>query len=344
MKLRLIVFVIGFCIVGGILAYVSVNLRSGSEVRTTDWQMLSEADPMFVHAGAYRHLHFFDSDVGIAVTGLSISTTDDGGRSWRSVRDGSGSGFHGLIFTTPQSGWIVGSDSGTPLILTTSTRGLHWQDWKKLDFDQRVLQGVSGKIRYFSDICFDQSGKAWLVGNSGIVQAELGEKTVSISSVFHTPEIMYSVACGDAGDVWAVGQNGVYRYKEEWQRQELARNLRFVKVLADGSNVWLLGEEEVATSLEDEGGRGLLLKSENGGQSWTNLTPVAAPALFDLHSSKHGVWLIGSRGRIYFSKDSGTSWHESKSPTSKDLFEIYFLDSKTAWIAGDKATILGYRP
>lgn len=94
MKTAILIFLIGLFLALAGLVYVGSNQTSEGPSRL-EWKILSEAEPMFVHAGAYRHPFFFDKENGIAVTGLSIEKTSDGGKTWASVRDWPEMTFYG---------------------------------------------------------------------------------------------------------------------------------------------------------------------------------------------------------------------------------------------------------
>lgn len=244
----------------------------------------------------------------------------------------------GLIFTESENGWIVGKEKELPLVLKTTNRGLDWKDWKKVNFDQESRRKLDGKISYFLDICFDPAGHSWIVGSGGIVEAFLDGENLKVSSIFPTAEILASVSCDNAGEVWAVGQNAVFHYRNGWNKKEIDKKHFLVGVKSDGNDVWILGGDN--SKPEADEAPGILLRSRNNGLTWENKTPESASVLYDLYLKDGKGWLIGAGGKIYYSTDNGNSWIGSKSPTKNDLVDIFFLDSKNGWISGDRATIL----
>ncbi len=95
------------------------------------WFLLTEAEPVFTHAGPYLSIFFFDKNNGIAVGSISIDKTNDGGTNWSAVKnwDENNRGFSSIISANGQL-WIVGSEKNKPLILTTKTDGSNWADWR----------------------------------------------------------------------------------------------------------------------------------------------------------------------------------------------------------------------
>ena len=159
---------------------------------------------------------------------------------------------------------------------------------------------------------------------------------------FSTKESLFSISCNNSGDIFAVGENSsIYHYNNGWTKINVNQDYRFKKVLSIGNDIWILGES--STSSDSTSPNGVLLKSQNNGQTWENKTPKLAKTLNDLYLKNGEGWLIGDEGNIFYSSDDGESWIKSESPTNNNLYCIFFLDSKNGWISGDKATILKYQ-
>ncbi len=50
--------------------------------------------------------------------------------------------------------------------------------------------------------------------------------------------------------------------------------------------------------------------------------------------------IVGDRGKIYRSEDSGNSWQDIPSNTRRPLFDVSFADADRGWICGNRGTIL----
>lgn len=340
MKMKFLAYGIAICLIFVGLFYLVSTQRSGSQ-NHLNWEILRRGT--FIHEPRFSHVFFFDQNNGIILSGLGIHRSNDGGRNWDEVPTQGIQGFYSLVFTGKQNGWIVGSENDKTLIMKTSDKGLNWQ---KLDFDEKSLSEVDGKFSVFSDICFDPSGKSWIVGNDGIIEAVIHEQNLKVSSIFSTEKTLHSVSCNDSEEVWAVGEDGaVFHYRNGWSRKEIDKKYRFGKVISKGNDIWILGgdwteDEKVKAGFPRPG---ILMRSQDNGQTWENKTPMSASLLYDLYLKDGEGWLVGTEGSIYYSDDNGNSWTKSKSPTKNDLTKIFFLDSKNGWIAGDNATVLKYQ-
>lgn len=308
------------------------------------WFLLTEAEPVFTHAGPYLSIFFFDKNNGIAVGSISIDKTNDGGTNWSAVKnwDENNRGFSSLISANGRL-WIVGSEKNKPLILTTKTDGFNWEDWRPVVFDEKNLAELNSKFTSFREMCFDQSGNAWAVGDSGIAKMTVTDQNWGVSNVFGTTDRLFSVSCTDAGEVWAVGDNGaVFHFQNGWTKQEakeIDENSFLTRVVSFGKEIWILGGERIT----QDSSKGILLRSRNDGQTWENKTPESASGLNDIYIVDGNGWLVGNDGSLYSTRNGGNSWSKERSPTQNDLIKLFTLDSQNVWAVGDRVSVLKYQ-
>jgi hypothetical protein len=92
------------------------------------------------------------------------------------------------------------------------------------------------------------------------------------------------------------------------------------------------------------GASGTILKTTNGGTSWTRSTTATTRDLFVVTgATANTVWAIGDSGLILCSTDRGVTWFPEFSNTGYDLFGLYVVSDSLAWICGDNGTILSNR-
>ncbi|MEP7147797.1 MAG: YCF48-related protein [Acidobacteriota bacterium] len=312
-----------------ILGCFLVRQPQAEPTASENWKIVNQDG--LTHAIPFILVKFFNKDEGIAVRGLTIQKTNDGGISWNEVYYQEKNGVYAGIFTSENEGWAVGTENlEAPLVLRTDDKGTVWG---KVSFEEKTLEELKGKFTYFRDICIGNTDKVWLAGDGGILQAELHGQKLALVSLFRTEQGLDSASCSDSGEVWAIGnKNVVYHYQKDWVEIGLSEKYRFNKIESVGKDVWLIGM--------DSSDNGVLLTSRDSGRSWENRTPEAGKALNDLLIRDKTAWLVGAEGSIYNSTDGGTSWAKSKSPTKLNLLHILSLDRNNIWISGDQAIIL----
>lgn len=307
------------------------------------WFLLTEAEPIAIHAGPFLSIFFFDKNNGIAVGSISIEKTNDGGTNWSAVKnwDENNRGFSSILSANGQL-WIVGSEKDKPLVLTTKTHGFNWEDWKHVVFEEKNLSELNSKFTSFYDMCFDHSGNAWAVGDGGVAQLTPSDKEWQVSSIFVSKDRLNSVSCNPSGQVWAVGENSTaLRYQNGWEKIETGKVGVFTKVISYDKETWILGGE--STSKVNSLRKGVLVRSRDNGQTWENKGPESASVLHDININGKSGWLVGDDGSLYSTGNSGDSWNKEVSPTQNDLLNIFFLDSQNIWAVGDRGSVLKYQ-
>ena len=189
-------------------------------------------------------------------------------------------------------------------------------------------------------MCFGSDGKAWIVGDAGIIEGAIESDNLRALSFTSTPRPLNSVACDDAQQVWAVGDGGlIMRYRQRQWLTTVYENGRayFTKVKVVGPNLWLAG----GTAREGQVGNNGLLVSSRNGLDWEDNTPNAAGTLYDLDFKGIDGWVVGAGGAIYHTSNGGFEWAKQPGPTDRDLMAIYLLNERRVWIGGDRLTVLG---
>ncbi len=90
------------------------------------------------------------------------------------------------------------------------------------------------------------------------------------------------------------------------------------------------------------GEQGTVIKTINGGKSWTFLSDSSLINFYDIKFISHDKgFIIGSDGTILSTSNEGKNWHKIKYSSSASLFKIYFLKNTTVgFIVGANGTIL----
>jgi photosystem II stability/assembly factor-like uncharacterized protein len=87
------------------------------------------------------------------------------------------------------------------------------------------------------------------------------------------------------------------------------------------------------------GGNGLVIRSADGGQSWTS-SPGATATLNAVHFVSDNVgWAVGNGGIAIQTTDGGDHWSQT-SPGSLNLNGVFFIDENQGWMVGDAGKVL----
>ena len=90
------------------------------------------------------------------------------------------------------------------------------------------------------------------------------------------------------------------------------------------------------------GKSGVILKSENGGNTWTKDGIVATAQNLKsvyFHDTQKGT-AVGNKGTIVSTGNGGASWTMQNSGTSANLYGITFSNLQTGWAVGDSGIVL----
>jgi photosystem II stability/assembly factor-like uncharacterized protein len=86
---------------------------------------------------------------------------------------------------------------------------------------------------------------------------------------------------------------------------------------------------------------GRILRSENNGQVWQEITPRPTTwSLTQVSFIDDYGWAVGHNGAIVHSRDNGKTWTVQQSNTTKALFSVSFIDKLHGWACGDESTWL----
>ncbi|MBU2652502.1 MAG: hypothetical protein KKA81_16370 [Bacteroidetes bacterium] len=132
----------------------------------------------------------------------------------------------------------------------------------------------------------------------------------------------------DQDNGWAVGSHLLHRTRNgsaaepTWTEQTITDTMNAV-AFADTSLGWLVGKD------------GKILRTTNGGATWSSISPITSFSLFRLQFvGPDSGWAVGNNGVILFSADSGKSWVKQDWGGSNDLNGLFFTDNMNGWVVG----------
>lgn len=85
----------------------------------------------------------------------------------------------------------------------------------------------------------------------------------------------------------------------------------------------------------------LVMKTEDGGESWTRVKVPTKSELFhlDFNGNSHG-WIVGNQGTILHTANGGEVWQLQRSGTDRAIYNVDFRDDDEGYAVGGKGTIL----
>ncbi len=264
----------------------------------------------------------------LGMTALSISASD-----WERVDAGTLAWLKAVHFIDADHGWIVGG-SGT--FLKTTDGGKTWQREKV----------TRDNIR---DVVFSDRDNGWLLCEQSvfgpgiesptyILRTQNGGVTWEKVNVEPGRERMLRLVLSPAAPVaYAIGETGSMLFTNSpegtWKRTELATQT----MLTDGK---ILNDKEAVLV----GGRGTILRTDNGGVTWTevkahdNEPPRKLNAVYFIDDKKG--WAVGAEGKILITENGGKTWIPEASGVTADLLDVIFLDNTAGFAVGDAGTII----
>lgn len=87
-------------------------------------------------------------------------------------------------------------------------------------------------------------------------------------------------------------------------------------------------------------GFGVALRSIDGGATWKLVDAGDVQFLGSAASGANRAWLVGEGGIVRATTDGGSSWESQSSGTTQDLRGAFFISASRGWIAGAGGTLL----
>ncbi|MBN2148933.1 MAG: hypothetical protein JW726_16210, partial [Anaerolineales bacterium] len=229
-----------------------------------------------------------------------LMSTRDGGNTWDAFPL-PGSSVSQLVFVDPLRGWAIGAAG---LLARTDDGGQTWQiqslifsqNWHTLDFFDRQY--------------------GW------VISAHTGDGACQEYN-FTDPGALTLFRTRDEGATWEgpicipVPGAMVDAYYTYAPNQPLL-GMQFL----DQNTGYIVGAQ------------GVILKTSDGGLTWTQQTSGVAVNLTALyfHDASTG-WAIGESGVLLSTSDGGLTWTQQRLG-SETLVDIHFIDAQNGWVAG----------
>jgi photosystem II stability/assembly factor-like uncharacterized protein len=246
--------------------------------------------------------------VGVGERGIVILSDDDG-KTWRQAKVPVSVTLTGVFFVTPEKGWIVGHSG---IVLHSEDGGETWV--KQLDGIQAArlaLDAANVQLQKKND------------GDSKILEKKITAAKLLVDDGPDKPFLDLYFKNEKTGFIIGA-YNLIFRTEdggETWQpwldHVENPEGLNLYCIRPSGEYLYIAGE------------RGLFLRSNDDGNTFSAFSTPYQGSYFGLIAWGEKVVLFGLRGNAFFSNDRGVNWQK---------IETGVLNSITAGVQFKKGT------
>jgi len=326
--------------------FVDVNhgwaaTASGSVLRTETAGAFWEELPTQFGSSLYT-LRFIDQLTGWTAGYSGIQKTADGGDSWTVQYDGPYAVLD-LAMTSSGEGYAACEDTYDTWarVLYTSNGGDTWQ------LEEFGIGPVAGEYTNVNAVSIPdpaQPTEAWAGAGMGRLLKRSGPDSWELHTDLVTVSDISSVCCVDDYLVWACGSESAIIHSIngglDWELQDAPGGF-YLKdiVFPDASSGYACGLDEAEEY-------GVILGSEDGGQTWEDITPDLTPTLkglwsVDFSDADRGV-AVGEEGEIVYTLDGGQSWTREGPLVSSMFRDVNFAGADVGYAAGYDGTMVKF--
>lgn len=316
-------------------------------------------------------LQFFDAQEGWAIGGNTFLHTTDGGQGWTAASVPFGTWSHAARFSDTSNGISVGEYGN---VTRTTDGGQTWTTVAPIGSGPRLWDVESATTS--ASVYSGEAGALSLTTNAGAAWRSLYSGGTGATHAVDAVDGLHAWAANDGGEVlytvnggkewnrvvvdgfdnygrlaavdfvdtqlgWAAGRHEVFGggYGRIARSTDGGRTWQ-LQYSRDGAYMWdvkALDAQTVLAAGEVPLGPRFIVRSTDGGFTWTNVAP--SQAVFrdmDFATSSTG-WVVG--GRIYKTTDGGLSWTEQFIPPDL-LLSVSFADAQHGWAVGWGPTLL----
>lgn len=224
-------------------------------------------------------LVIFDEHNGLVCgQGGTIQRTETGGKTWNSVFEKgelTNSALFKMSFAGPKTGCVVGSN-GT--VLFTQNGGVSWSESEIADESIDNHTGMLEEDEMDPLLQVESSGQEYILYGVDLADQLVGYAVGEFSVLLKTV---------DGGKTW-----------DKSSIQEAMGKSLFSVFAQTKNKVWVVGID------------GLMLFSDNGGQTWIQKKSPLEKHLFDIKIIGDMGYAIGKEGIYIMSSDGGNTWRQ----------------------------------
>lgn len=262
-------------------------------------------------------IKFLNNTNGIAGVGNKLLITRDCGISWETIDVGS---KINSIYAYSEYNVIIGGNN----LFRSTDMGENWTElYPRYSLGGEIEILDENNVYFFSKTTIQKSN---LEGHNWTPVSWTNKSLNSPS--FVSPNIGYAI--GDSRNVYKTINGG-----ESWESNYSINN--------GGPFLWDIKfyNENLGIALGSIDNVGIILKTEDGGNSWSLVHSNVNGYLFAVRFyDKNNCFAVGAEGTILHSSDGGTSWENVISGTNEFLRDICFLNAQKGYCIGENGTLL----
>lgn len=235
------------------------------------------------------------------IVGPRLLRTDDGGKSWTTIRsDGAGTIVSKFIdneqarlqFVDERIGFMLGRKRE---IYKSVDGGVTWTE--------TASPAAEDQTERLHIVFFLSPTKGWVFGKNvyrtddgAITWSRLGPRPIADDARIEKPRV---------GESYAPA-------------------------------VWVLNDRHIVMVRKD----GDVYRSEDGGATWQRVWSVNNYLVQVYFVNEQFGWIVGANGFMARTTDGGASWQQIKVPTSDQLNDVFFLNDQKGWAVGANGAII----
>ncbi len=234
-----------------------------------------------------------------------ILKTTNGGESWVKQFTQPGFWLTGVIFLTPQKGFVIGS---LKKVFMTTNGGSNW-----VQVNMGIGSDLLESISFFDDMT------GIITGWSGIILRTTDGGISWNSANSGTNSNLYTTFVTSAQSGWAAGVDGTLLRTANkgmtWSPVATGTNIEIFSLVFRDNFGWLTGNN------------GIIKKSTDFGNTWVQKPISTNTRLETLCFTSNLIgWVVGGHfgSEIYKTTDGGESWVPITGLTSKHLYSVNF--------------------
>jgi photosystem II stability/assembly factor-like uncharacterized protein len=274
---------------------------------------------------------------------------------WIPISLPSSENLNDLIFTTVDTGFIVGNNAE---MLSTTNAGISWNKINNtLTHNLNTIHFPSKKVGYTNGLKTINGGQTW--DSLPVVNDEY------VNSIYFINDSIgfFAGANGNYGKTinrgltWNIAVSPITQVFEKfvftsdsigymvgWYGGNISKTV-------DQGNSWFLINSEHLYSIKfpstdtgyAAGWYGKIIKTTDAGITWSTLNPNLSFGIivYEIFCTDiNTCYAVGDSGIIVKTIDGGNTWERQNSGTTQKLNSIFCLDNNTCFIVGDSGIIL----